>query len=172
MTEKQIERIRARIAQVKRALAADKKEWGGYYHDGSGIRYMCPGLYLKIRDFKGALNYFRWFEKIFPEDICYGEFYVEWAITLFESGRLVEAGQKVVEGYERDSTIWNKFLNKKLTLEDETVDPQLKTWLAVQQLNYSASEAVWNEFAIWLEGFLTAELSEKIGQLMEDLRDK
>jgi len=109
MTEKQIERVRTKIARVKRALAADKKEWGGYYHDGSGIRYMCPELYLKIRDFKGSLNYFRWFSKNFPDDVCYGEFYLEWAITFFELGRLEEAGQKVLEGYERDSTIWNKF---------------------------------------------------------------
>jgi hypothetical protein len=85
---------------------------------------------------------------------------------------LEEAGQKVLEGYERDSTIWNKFLGRKLTLEDETVDPQLRIWLAVQKLNYSASEAVWSNFAVWLESFLTAELSDKIGQLMEELKVK
>jgi len=59
MTEKQIERVRTKIARIKRALAADKKEWGGYYHDGSGLRYRCPELYLEIREFKGSLNYFR-----------------------------------------------------------------------------------------------------------------
>src|SRR5659263_262040 len=154
MTEKQIERVRTKIARVKKALAADKKQWGGYYHDGSGIRYMCPELYLKIRDFKGALNYFRWFAKNFPDDICYGEFYVEWAITLFKLGRLEEAGLKVVEGYNCYSTIWNKFLGKKLIKEDDNVDSQLKAWQAVQVLNYSAADADWSDFGVWLEGYL------------------
>ena len=36
MTEKQIERIRTKIARVKSALAADKKCWGGYYGDSGG----------------------------------------------------------------------------------------------------------------------------------------
>lgn len=169
MTEKQIERIRTKITQVKKALAADKKQWGGYFHDGSGIRYMCPELYLKIRDFKGALNYFRWFAKNFPDDVCYGEFYVEWAITLFKLGRLEEAGLKVVEGYLCDSTIWNKFLGRKLTKEDETVNAELKAWREAQVIRYSASDAEWCDFAVWLEDFLTVELYEKIGHVKMDL---
>ncbi|HEY5590079.1 MAG TPA: hypothetical protein VIK55_03580 [Paludibacter sp.] len=165
MTEKQIERVRTKIARVKRALAADKKQWGGYYHDGSGIRYMCPELYLKIRDFRGALNYFRWFGKNFPDDICYGEFYVEWAITLFKLGRLDEAGLKVVEGDQCDSTVWNKFLGRKLTMEDGTVNAELKAWRAVQVISYSASDAVWIDFAAWLEGFLVSEAFLEINKV-------
>jgi len=77
MTEKQIERIRIKIARVKSALAAYKKRWGGYYDDSGGIRYMAPGLYLKIRDFKGAMNYFRWF-------------ITKHIANIFEEGELVE----------------------------------------------------------------------------------
>lgn len=33
MTPKQADRIRNKIKKIKAALAADKKRWGGYYHD-------------------------------------------------------------------------------------------------------------------------------------------
>ena len=65
MTPKQEERIRKKIQKIKKGLAADKKFQGGYYHDGSELRYLQPELYLKLKDYKGASNYFKWFEKTF-----------------------------------------------------------------------------------------------------------
>jgi len=47
MTEKQQERIRNKIGKIKKALAADKKHWGGFYHDGKGLRYLIPELFIK-----------------------------------------------------------------------------------------------------------------------------
>ena len=63
MTPKQIERIQNKIVKIKRALAADKRRWGGYYDDSRGLRYLAPEQYIKIRDYKGALRYFNWFNK-------------------------------------------------------------------------------------------------------------
>ena len=68
MTEKQITRIKTKITKIKKGLAADKKHWGGYYHDGGGMRYMPPELYLQIQDYTGSLRYFNWFNKNFPDD--------------------------------------------------------------------------------------------------------
>ncbi len=34
MTPRQEERIRNKIAKIRKELAADKKQWGGYHHDG------------------------------------------------------------------------------------------------------------------------------------------
>lgn len=46
MTDKQIEKIKVKISKYKKALAADKKYWGGQYPDRQGIRYIIPiGLY-------------------------------------------------------------------------------------------------------------------------------
>jgi len=42
-------------------------------------------------------------------------------------------------------------------MEDETVNAELKAWRAVQVIGYSASDAVWIDFAVWLEGFLVSE---------------
>lgn len=157
MTEKQIERIRTKIARVKRALAADKKRWGGYYEDSAGLRYIAPGLYLKIRDFKGAMNYFRWFAKNFPDDSCYGEFLLEWSLTLFMLGKVEDAMQKVTEAYFRDTRVLNKFLGREVTMVDETINSYERDWAAVQVLGYYAEEKDWVDFAVWIEVLLNSE---------------
>ena len=51
MTPKQEERIRDKISKIKKALAADKRQWGGIYHDGPGLRYLPPELFLKLKDY-------------------------------------------------------------------------------------------------------------------------
>lgn len=157
MTEKQIERIRTKIIRVRRALAADKKRWGGYYDDSGGLRYIAPSLYLKIRDFKGAMTYFRWFAKNFPDDFCYGEFLLEWSLTLFKLEKLEDAGRKVAEAYIRDTRVLNKFLGREVTMVDETIDSHERDWSAAQVLSYSAEEKDWADFAAWLELLLTSE---------------
>jgi hypothetical protein len=60
MTPKQMEKIQNKIAKIKRALAADKRQWG-CYDDSRGLRYLTPALYLKLKDSGGAMRYFNWF---------------------------------------------------------------------------------------------------------------
>jgi len=68
MTPKQQARLQNKIKKIKSALAADKKHWGGYYHDGGGLRYLPPGLYIQLEDYSGGLRYLNWFKKNFPDD--------------------------------------------------------------------------------------------------------
>ena len=68
ITPQQRERVEAKIAKIKAALAADKKRWGGYYDDSAGLRYAPPALFIQIQDFTGGLRYIRWFYKNFPDD--------------------------------------------------------------------------------------------------------
>jgi hypothetical protein len=157
VTEKQIERVRTKITRVKRELAADKKRWGGYYDDSAGLRYVAPDLYLKIRDFKGAMNYFRWFAKNFPDDCCYGEFLLEWSLTLFKLGKVEDARQKVTDAYFIDTRVLNKFLGRQVTMVDETINSFERDWSETQVLGYSAKENDWADFAVWLETLLTSE---------------
>jgi len=53
MTEKQIQRIKKKITNLRAVLSAEKRKFGGYF-DNRGIRYLIPDLYLKIPDYKGA----------------------------------------------------------------------------------------------------------------------
>lgn len=187
MTEKQVERVRSKIAKVKSALAADKKRWGGYFDDSGGLRYLVPGLYLKIRDFKGAMNYFRWFAKNFLDDCCYGEFFLEWTLALFKLGKVEDARQKVMEAYFSDTRVWNKFFGREITMVDGTINSYHLEWSATQVLYYSAEEKDLMDLAVWLEVLLTSEIflslskeyleiqsqlvsekeSEKIGKLLD-----
>lgn len=108
LTPKQIERVKNKIKKVKAALLADKKHWGGYYHDGLGLRYLQPQLYIQIDDFSGALRYFNWFTKNFPDDGCYPAFLYEWTIVLFKTGRLKEAAQKALQLFQLDNALFHK----------------------------------------------------------------
>ena len=95
MTPKQEERIRIKIAKIKKALAADKRFWGGEYHDGRGYRYLQPALYLQLKDYKGAQRYFNWFAKTFEEDAGYPIFLFEWTVTFFKNNKLKEAEKRL-----------------------------------------------------------------------------
>lgn len=103
MTPKQQERIKTKIKRIKAALAADKKYWGGFYHDGQGLRYIPPQLYLQIEDYTGALRYFNWFQKNFSDDSCYPDFLFEWTIILFKTKRLKEAEIKAFQLFCSDT---------------------------------------------------------------------
>lgn len=93
MTEKQIEKIKKKIKVCRARLATEKKMFGAY-DDSQGLRYYIPELYLKIQDYKGALVYFRWFSKAFPDDIGYPDFNLFWTATLFENSKISEAIKK------------------------------------------------------------------------------
>ncbi|MFM8349131.1 MAG: hypothetical protein ACKOAR_13905 [Bacteroidota bacterium] len=58
MTSRQINSLRKKIDQIKKALAADKKRGGGYYDDSRGLRYMPPGLFLRLQDYAEWLSRF------------------------------------------------------------------------------------------------------------------
>jgi len=96
MTERQIENIRKTIKFYRARLAAEKRLHGDY-DDSAGLRYIISELYFQIRDYKGALVYFRWFSKAFPDDIGFPVFNLFWSATLFENNKIPEAIKKVYE---------------------------------------------------------------------------
>ena len=112
MTENQKNRIKVKISKIKKALSADKKFWGGYYHDGGGLRYVQPELYIKIQDFTGALRYFNWFDKNFPDDIGAPIFLFEYALTLFKTKRIEKAESKILESLNLNQYIIDFYLDR------------------------------------------------------------
>ncbi len=91
LTAKQEERLRTKIAKIRKDLSADRKFLGGTHHDGSGLRYLPPELFIKLNDYKGGLRYLRWFHKTFPDDSGFPVFLFEWTIILFKTGKTKEA---------------------------------------------------------------------------------
>ena len=96
MTDKQIQRIQKKIKFLRARLTDEKRKFGGY-DDSRGIRYIIPELYMQIMDFRGAMYYFKWFSKSFPDDIGFPEFNLFWSITLFHNNKIDAAIQKLYE---------------------------------------------------------------------------
>lgn len=158
MTEKQVERIKNKIERYKKALAADKKYWGGQYHDGGGIRYLLPEQFIKIKDFKGGLRYFNWFEKNFPEDIGYPIFLFEWTFILFKCNRLKQAEQKAHRTFLSNTYLFHKFFGKELLPLDKSENSSWELVSLVDNFIYSSKDVAFKEFANWLEKVLNSRI--------------
>lgn len=142
MTEKQIERLKKKINQIKKELSADKKFWGGYYHDGRGLRYLQPEYYIKLKDYSGAKRYFNWFNKNFPDDICSPYFLFQWAFVLFETGNLKQAETKILEVHKSDPDIIQVFLEIN------------KPPSHLEYFKYRLTQPEFKIFGYWLKDFI------------------
>lgn len=149
MTEKQIEKIKKKIKVCRARLATEKRMFGDY-DDSQGLRYYIPELYLKIKDFKGALVYFRWFAKAFPDDIGYPDFNLFWAATLFENNKISDAIKKVY-ATAFSNTYFLDLISGRDTVQIDKSEP-----IGFETLDYAKSayedciEFITLEFQVWI----------------------
>ena len=111
MTPKQADRLRKKIADIRRALATEKRRFG-WYDDSRGLRYAPLKYYIQLGDFKGGLTYLRWFAKNFPDDAGFPDFLFEWTIILYKNGKTKEAEKKAIETFCADIHIFDEFLDR------------------------------------------------------------
>ena len=157
MTPKQIERLKNKITKIKRELSADKKHWGGFYHDGKGLRYLPPELYLKLNDYSGALRYFNWFDKNFPEDSGFPIFLFEWTITLFKKKKIKLAEKKALETFYSNTYLIDLFLGNELQDLNKSENSNWEYASLAENLGYSKNQEELNDFVKWLEDFTKTE---------------
>ena len=157
MTPKQEERIRTKIARIRKELAADKKRWGGFYNDGRGLRYLPPGLFIKLKDYKGGLRYLRWFNRTFSDDSGYPIFLFEWTLILFKTGNLREAENKALRTFFSNNYLFDKFLGRTLMVIDKEENSNWETVELADSLTYSSNDPELTGFSIWLECFIEGE---------------
>ncbi len=158
MTPKQEERVRNKIRKIKAALAADKKFWGGTHHDGQGLRYAPPRLYLQLGDYTGGLRYINWFYKTFPDDSGFPDFLFECTVILFKSGRLKQAEQKAFETFTRNTYLLDLFLGRPVQKIDKWESSRLESAeFALEHFEYSARQQSLADFAAWLNDFTQSE---------------
>ena len=172
MTSKQQEKIKNKIKKIKRELQADKKHWGGFYHDGRGLRYLPPELYLKLEDYTGALRYFNWFTKNFPGDIGYPIFFFEWTITLFKTKRIEQAEKKAIETFVSNTYIFDLFLQKESIQFEKSESSNWQLEQLTEYFKYSKNQEYLIDFERWLENFTTSEKFNSFANRFIELRQK
>jgi hypothetical protein len=168
MTPKQQERIKNKIKKVKAALSADKKHWGGQYHDGQGLRYFPPQLYIQLNDFTGGLRYFNWFNKNFSDDSCYPDFLFEWTIILFKTGRLKEAEKKAFETFRSNTYLFDIFFGRQVP---KITNLQTQD-IVDNQFCYNSKQENLLDFSEWLDKFIVTEKFILLSQKYLDIQKR
>ena len=162
MTEKQIERIKRTIKFYRTRLAAEKR-LHGEYDDSAGLRYAIPELHFQIKDYKGALVYFRWFSKAFPDDTGFPFFNLLWSATFFENSKIPQAIQKAYE-----TAFSNTYLLELIAGRD-TVQLDKSETIGYEKLEYAKQvcsdciNLITLEFQIWISNL--SEFNDFIANL-------
>ena len=156
MTEKQIARVQKKIKNLRAALAYEKTRVG-FYDDGRGLRYMVIRECLKINDYKAGLNFLKWFNKNFPDDIGYPVFLFECTIVLFMNGKIKEAEEMALRVFYGNTYLIEKFLNGHA--KDDMGKIELSNWESVEILDdfkYSSKNEELQDFSAWLETLISS----------------
>ena len=169
MTEKQAERLRIKIKQAKAALAADKRRWGGFYDDSRGLRYVPPGYYIKLGDWKEGVKYLKWFAKNFPDDGGYPTFLFECAIILFKSGDVKLAEKKVFQVFRSNTYVIEKFFGRAIIPIDKYENSNISIPAYAETFIYSCDEDYLADFSNWLLDFTKTEKFVTASQKFVDL---
>ncbi|MBU6340623.1 MAG: hypothetical protein KGS48_03935 [Bacteroidetes bacterium] len=168
MTPLQIQRTQAKITAIRKALADEKRRFGAY-DDSRGMRYLPPELYVKIRDFKGAQVYYRWFDKNFPNDSGFPLFLFYWSLTLFKNNKRKEAEQKALKTFCANTYLIDQYLG--LPWHPFDVIPNAE-WHKAQALDVFPTAAKGTEFpdfSDWLLAFVQSERYQAITKEYLDL---
>ncbi len=172
MTPKQAERLKNKIKKIKKDLAADKKFHGGYYDDSHGRRYLPPEFYLKLQDYTGALRYFNWFSKNFPDDMGFPIFLFEWTVTLFKTKRRKAAEKKALQTFFANTYLLDHFLHKKRHELDIREGSNWENYSLVYDFHYSKDQADLRDFADWLEDFFTSATYKRYTEEFIEINQK
>jgi hypothetical protein len=156
MTPKQIERIRTKISNIRRTLAAEKRKFGGY-DDSRGLRYLPPKYFVQLGDYKGGLTYLRWFKMNFPDDVGFPDFLFEWTIILFKCGKLKDAVKKAFETYCGNTYLFDKFFGRPIVPIDKYERSNLAEAGFTNYFDYSSQQPELADFSEWLGKLIATE---------------
>jgi hypothetical protein len=148
--------LKKKIAAVKRALAAEKKKFGGY-DDSRGLRWLPTKYYVQMEDYSGGLAYTKWFSKNFPDDVGFPDFLFEWTIILYQNGKLLAAGQKAFQTFCANTYLFDKFFGRSITPIDKWEGSNLEAASFTDYFNYSNKQKELEDFATWLSTFMSTE---------------
>ena len=156
MTPKQAQRLIKKIADIKRALAAEKRKFGGY-DDSRGLRYLPTRYYIQLADYKGGLTYTRWFARTFPDDIGFPDFLFEWSVLLFKANKIAEAKAKVWQTFCANTYVLDKFVGHPIQPLPKYEWSNLAQIGFTEYFSYSHQQTDLLDFSQWLVEFMASE---------------
>jgi hypothetical protein len=149
MDEKQIERIKDNIKKYRARLASEKRRFGGYF-DSGGIRYEIPELYLQLGDFKGALSYFIWFMREFPDDIGMPYFNLFWSCALYQNKRTSDATRLAYKTAFSNTYLLDLICNKEVSQIDKSELGGYERLSYAREIVDWCNELLTKDFKSWL----------------------
>jgi hypothetical protein len=170
MTTQQAEKLKKKIADVKRILAAEKRKFGAY-DDSRGRRYLPISYFVQLGDYQGGLAYLRWFYKNFPDDSGFPEFLFESTILLFKTGRLKEAANAAFRTfcsnpYWIDSYLGRPTVPLDIWHSSNTMQPEY-----TQALTYTCDQPDLADFTGWLQELIAgADFTNRSSRYVEIYR--
>lgn len=156
LTPKQIERLKKKIADIRKALAAEKRKFGGY-DDSRGLRYLPLQYYIRLEDPRGGLVYLRWFDKNFPDDIGFPDFLFERTLLLFSAGKTREAARQAFETFCANTYLFDKFFGRPVTPQDKWEGSNLETAAYTEYFDYACTQPEFAGFSAWLAQLTLSE---------------
>jgi hypothetical protein len=169
MTEKQKERVRIKIADIRETLASERRRYGGY-DDSRGLRYLPPSLFIKIADYSGGLTYLRWFNKNFPDDVGFPDFLFEWTLILFKCRKAKDAEQKAFSTFCSNTYLFDKFFGNPIVPIDKHERSNVDIPEFTAFFKYTSSEPEIADFAEWLEQLTSTEKFKTVKQKFIDIQ--
>lgn len=134
------------------------------------MRYYPPKAYLKLKDYKGGLPYFKWFAKNFPDDMGYPDFLLEWKFILFVTNNLRNAEQKAFETFCANTYLFDKFFDRPIITIDKYEFSNLQNPEYAAYIEYSNKQADFKEFGEWLAQYLQSEKFKQLSSKYNDLQ--
>lgn len=167
MTSQQTERLKKKIADIKKVLAAEKRKFG-CYDDSPGLRYLPTGYFIQLGDYAGGLAYLKWFNRNFPDDSGFPEFLFESTIILFKTGKRKEAARAAFRTFCANPYWIDRFFGRPLTPLDIWHSSNTTTIEYTPALTYSSLQADLGDFTEWLSDLtLTDDFTRRSNRYIE-----
>ncbi len=171
MIPRETERLKNRIADVKRTFTEEQRIYGNC-DDRSGVRYLPTKYYLQLGDYTGGLTYLKWFSKNFPNDIGLPFFLFEWIIILFKNEEIKKAKKKAFETFCSNTYLFQVFFKRPIIPIDKWEDSNLAKVAFAKHLGYSCEQVELRDFSEWLNRYTSSKQFITLSNKFIDIQKK
>ncbi len=151
--------ISNKITRIRSQLSAFKREHG-FIDDGGGTRYYLFYLYFLLEDNKRSAEYFRWFNKQFPDDSVEPLALLCWSMTLNRMGK--DGSKKLAETMLSNIYIIPHILNES---HNFNISKHSSNWSEEEIVEYipdRISESINEADKIWIRELYKSEKFTRI----------